>query len=498
MLRKATLIAAGTFSGAPVTQSILYTVINTSFFILLYILKPLVFFPCSVFKGKNLFQLAEMSGCAITIIGNLLALVGSFSQAAVNGVGITFAVINFCFAIFFGYGYGRDMKRTLQLHSIENKKEVDNQANIRTLKEQEVLLVHIEDNFAKVFDSKTKLNVQRIVWSYLVHVKLIERFQTVMKHKMGEEKGLLIQLREQHGGEKVLSFDEVVQQYDEGNGWCEGEAKMLGFIELLCISEGLNHCLVESEKGRLNRQQRASRLSGLAQRLGITQSNKVSPLDVTYSVQFKGKKLGLGFSENEERDIRVDTVTGEAGDRVVEVGDIFWAINGRDIKEFINLEMTKEKRPPELARVLKRMQRPLTITFKSKKAAKIAMSQHNSSLMSSQSPSVSVSGQLSQQLIMVQMPPNMKAGQTMMFQGPSGPFKTILPSGYAAGQIFGVMVPVAGNPNVPRKSIVVKKEDLEGVKGVGGDGVKKQDKTRLVENASDAEKQEEKDDEDGE
>ena len=60
------------------------------------------------------------------------------------------------------------------------------------------------------------------------------------------------------------------------------------------------------------------------------------------------------------------------------------------------------------------------------------------------------------------------------------------------------MVPMAGNPNVPRKSIVVKKEDLEGVKGVGGDGVKKQDETRLVENASGAEKQEEKDVEDGE
>ena len=123
MLRKATLIAAGTFSGAPVTQSILYTVINTSFFVLLYVLKPLVFFPCSVFKGKNLFQLAEMSGCAITIIGNLLALVGSFSQAAVNGVGITFAVINFCFAIFFGYGYGRDMKRTVSEKKVKPEGE---------------------------------------------------------------------------------------------------------------------------------------------------------------------------------------------------------------------------------------------------------------------------------------------------------------------------------------------------------------------------------------
>ncbi|GMI12236.1 hypothetical protein TrRE_jg3509 [Triparma retinervis] len=118
-----------------------------------------------------------------------------------------------------------------------------------------------------------------------------------------------------------------------------------------------------------------------------------------------------------------------------------------------------------------------------------AMSQPNSSLMSCQSSSLSVSGQLSQQLVMVQMPPNMQAGQTMMFQGPSGPFMTILPAGYATGQIFGVMVPVAGNPNVPRKSIVVKKEDLEGVKG-GGDGAKKHDETKLVENASGAETQE--------
>ncbi|GMI48974.1 hypothetical protein TrCOL_g13355 [Triparma columacea] len=41
---------------------------------------------------------------------------------------------------------------------------------------------------------------------------------------------------------------------------------------------------------------------------------------------------------------------------------------------------------------------------------------------------------------------------------------------------------VSGNPNVPWKSIVVKKEDLEGMKG-GGNGAKKQDETRLVDAA---------------
>jgi hypothetical protein len=104
--------------------------------------------------------------------------------------------------------------------------------------------------------------------------------------------------------------------------------------------------------------------NGLAQRSGITQSNKVAPLDVTYSVQFEGKKLGLSYSENEGRDIRVDKVTGEARDRVVVVGDVFWAINGTDIKEIINLRMKQKERVPKLAQVLKGMQRPLTITFK--------------------------------------------------------------------------------------------------------------------------------------
>jgi hypothetical protein len=41
----------------------------------------------------------------------------------VNGVGITFAVINFCFAIFFGYGYGRDMKRTVSEKKVKPEGE---------------------------------------------------------------------------------------------------------------------------------------------------------------------------------------------------------------------------------------------------------------------------------------------------------------------------------------------------------------------------------------
>ena len=63
-------------------------------------------------------------------------------------------------------------------------------------------------------------------------------------------------------------------------------------------------------------------------------------------------------------DIRVVKVTGEARDKVVEVGDIFWAINGTDIKEFVNPRMKQEERVPKLAQVLNGMRRPLTITFK--------------------------------------------------------------------------------------------------------------------------------------
>ena len=38
----------------------------------------------------------------------------------------------------------------LQLHSIEKKKETDKQENIRRLREQEILLTRIEDNFGQV------------------------------------------------------------------------------------------------------------------------------------------------------------------------------------------------------------------------------------------------------------------------------------------------------------------------------------------------------------
>jgi hypothetical protein len=127
MLRKAGLIAAGTVFGSPTTQSVIYLIINISFLILLRVLKPLVFFPCSIFKGKNLFLLAEMLGCTISIIGNLLALIGSFSQEAVNFVGVTFASVNGCFAILFIFGFGKDMKRTAKT-TIANSISGDNKA----------------------------------------------------------------------------------------------------------------------------------------------------------------------------------------------------------------------------------------------------------------------------------------------------------------------------------------------------------------------------------
>ena len=57
--------------------------------------------------------MAEMIGCGITVLGNLLALVGAFSsQSAVNGLGIFFAIMNTSFAVLMFVGYGRDMKRT--------------------------------------------------------------------------------------------------------------------------------------------------------------------------------------------------------------------------------------------------------------------------------------------------------------------------------------------------------------------------------------------------
>ena len=47
-----------------------------------------------------------------------------------------------------------------------------------------------------------------------------------------------------------------------------------------------------------------------------------------------------------------------------------------------------------------------------------------------------------QSSVVVQMAPGGVAGQSLVVQGPNGPFTVVLPAGVELGQQFGVMVPV--------------------------------------------------------
>ena len=76
-------------------------------------LKPSVYYPCNIFKDSNLFLLSELLGGTVTVVGNVLSVVGSFSsQATVNVVGVIFATMNLIFSVLFAVSYGKDMKKT--------------------------------------------------------------------------------------------------------------------------------------------------------------------------------------------------------------------------------------------------------------------------------------------------------------------------------------------------------------------------------------------------
>ena len=106
MLRKALLIAASTsIIPDPVSHSVTCVIINALFLLLVYLTKPVIYFPSSTFRGYNLFLLAELSGATATLLGSFLALIGATStnnqQETINALGITFAVLNIIFSFSF-------------------------------------------------------------------------------------------------------------------------------------------------------------------------------------------------------------------------------------------------------------------------------------------------------------------------------------------------------------------------------------------------------------
>ncbi|GMH97848.1 hypothetical protein TrVE_jg3179 [Triparma verrucosa] len=88
----------------------------------------MVFYPCSLFENKNLYHLAEMVGAGMTLVGNILAFVGSVSttlmpnkQGIVNVIGVGFVCFNVIFIVVFMYGYHIDIRRSEKLRRLMKK-----------------------------------------------------------------------------------------------------------------------------------------------------------------------------------------------------------------------------------------------------------------------------------------------------------------------------------------------------------------------------------------
>ena len=172
------------------------------------------------------------------------------------------------------------------------------------MKEYELILINMEKSFVDMCAGEnTNLNQSRIIWSYLIQSKLdikkskakqriewskllkteiIEEFHEVMVLRFNEEKSLLVKLRTECGEDKVLSYKDILLQYDNCTGWCSKGALILEYIETLCLAEGLKHCLIESERGKKINMTvlRKSQLSKLVEQIGLVNkdANKLNSI----------------------------------------------------------------------------------------------------------------------------------------------------------------------------------------------------------------------------
>ncbi|GMH91030.1 hypothetical protein TrVE_jg5013 [Triparma verrucosa] len=120
MVRKALLILSTVFLPSTSLEAALSLVINLTFLAILVRTEPLVFYPCSLFPGKNLFLLSEVLIAATTVFGSFLALVGSLSgsTSAVNVLGVIFVSVNSSFAAAFMWGYHLDINQRDKLFPV--------------------------------------------------------------------------------------------------------------------------------------------------------------------------------------------------------------------------------------------------------------------------------------------------------------------------------------------------------------------------------------------
>eukprot|EP00520_Triparma_pacifica_P017698 CAMPEP_0118637882 /NCGR_PEP_ID=MMETSP0785-20121206/3387_1 /TAXON_ID=91992 /ORGANISM="Bolidomonas pacifica, Strain CCMP 1866" /LENGTH=1359 /DNA_ID=CAMNT_0006529093 /DNA_START=929 /DNA_END=5008 /DNA_ORIENTATION=- len=308
MLRKALLILAGTFIPNPLFQAILFVVINLSFLIVLGITRPLVYFPCSVFKRDlNLFFLAEFSSALIPILGSSLAVIGSFSQDAVKNIGIAFSVTNLTFAVCFATAYSLEMRKTALVKKKiteyvgEGTEEISKSvvdamrefkdltylikaandertkqklvSGLAFLHSKVIKTIRIELNsmngskinveqfermeslegFCKNLEEEMEQHhevskglVQKVFWSWAISNSILDNIAEQVESNFGKEQDFYTQIvaSKSWEGEKQ-TIEELIKDYKTGTGWVTRQGvKILDFIDTQLVGRGLNHCLI--------------------------------------------------------------------------------------------------------------------------------------------------------------------------------------------------------------------------------------------------------------
>lgn len=130
-LRKAALIGMLSIftntnreSNRPIIESTLSLAINGMYVVVLYRVRPFVYFPSSFFGNRNLYQLAEMSGAIASLGGNVLALVASFDEKLVNILGLALAGLNVSFAVLFTIAFSMEIVRAKRFAVREDEKRL--------------------------------------------------------------------------------------------------------------------------------------------------------------------------------------------------------------------------------------------------------------------------------------------------------------------------------------------------------------------------------------
>ena len=143
-----------------------------------------------------------------------------------------------------------------KLRKVNNEEKDMDEKTDRIYIEYEKLLLRLEAEYKKYTGDFTSFNKQRIVWSYVKKhyqrgslrvekgedVEFFEDF--CEKHYEDRDflETILVDVKDRDV-RKAMTYEQVVERYEKRHGW-----KVLGYMELLCISGGMTHCLMDVDR----------------------------------------------------------------------------------------------------------------------------------------------------------------------------------------------------------------------------------------------------------